>query len=792
MLYRYLAFLLIVMNYQFSWAQLNGERDFLLKFAQSASDRFEKEKAEALALADEYNLPVKLLDENGASVELMKFENGFPVYYTTYNSTGAIQIKTFDVYPGGQAGLNLTGLGQNLAIWDQGKVRDNHQELAGRVTQMDAASNFETHSTHVAGTMIAAGVVFSARGMAYQANLNAYDWNNDVSEMSAAAANGLNVSNHSYGIITGWRQGTWGSPDIQWHWFGDTIISPTEDYFYGYYSNYTKTWDSLTYLAPEYTVVVAAGNNRAMGPADPGTFHYYWNTTTNSWQPSNTARQIGGGADGYDCMSHYSLAKNVISVGALTGGNEFYEHSGWGPTDDGRIKPDVVAKGEWVYSCNANGTNNYQYSRGTSMASPMVSGSVGILLQHQNNLNPGQTLKASTIKALITHSANDTIINNTRGPDYRSGWGLMNTRRAAEIMTRNQSSNGAFIIENQLTNGQEIDYYLISTGAEPIRATLSWTDLPGEVSSPSLNSNDPKLVNDLDMRISNFNENTFFPYILDPANPSQPATTGDNFRDNLEMIHILSPGTAQVYRLRISHKGSLQNGNQYFSLVVSGANLANCPDISQTQSAEARIVNSVCNESCIVTGGMILAPQPSGCPSGTSLQFRTNGGQWSLTPPAYNQQGPSQLIQTRCACNEIPFVGGSPSTGVYTRPGECTRIVSSADSGPGTLRTAIRCAPEFSIIEYDMDVVSQSFIINPLIINKTLTLIGPGIDSKPEININFANIIGNPGMIITGENKKLYLENIDLITTNNINHLPIINVETGAELHTRGSVLIEE
>ena len=43
-----------------------------------------------------------------------------------------------------------------------------------------------------------------SRGMAYAAHLNAYDWNSDTAEMASAAAGGLLVSNHSYGIAAGW------------------------------------------------------------------------------------------------------------------------------------------------------------------------------------------------------------------------------------------------------------------------------------------------------------------------------------------------------------------------------------------------------------------------------------------------------------------------------------------------------------------------------------------------------------------------------------------------------------
>src|SRR5699024_7485010 len=56
--------------------------------------------------------------------------------------------------------------------------------------------------------------------------------------------------------------------------------------------------------------------------------------------------------------------------------------------------------------------------------------------------------------------------------------------------------------------------------------------------------------------------------VLDPANPQLPATTGDNFRDNIEKIEISNP--LGEYNLSISHKGILEEDEQKFSLILSG------------------------------------------------------------------------------------------------------------------------------------------------------------------------------------------------------------------------------
>lgn len=541
-------------------AQSQQQIDNLNKLSIEMERDFAIRKAHAIRLADSLNIPVRM-ESDGQSAELMYFENGRPVFFTTFNAGGAILINNDRVYPGGAAGLNLTGSGQTLGIWDAGRVRLSHQEFGGRVTQIDGSPTNHFHATHVAGTMVAGGVDPAAKGMSYAANLHAYDWDFDNSEMASAAAGGLKVSQHSYGSITGWYYSAG-----NWYWFGDVNISTTEDYGFGFYSSLTRSWDIIAYNAPNYLIVKSAGNDRGEGPT-PGTFHYYWNGS--EWTGSTATRQIDGGANGYDCIPQRGNAKNILTVGAVTSGNAMSSFSSWGPTDDGRVKPDVVAKGVNVYSTLETSNSAYGSLNGTSMSGPMVSGSVGLLLQHQQNLHPGVNLLSSAVKGIIIHSADDNI-SGAPGPDYRFGWGLMNTEKAAQIMSQNKEASNIHLHQLTLTNGNQTTISVRANGGEPLRATLVWNDVPGTALSPSLNPSTLLLVNDLDLRILDAGNNSTFPYILNPANPAAAATTGDNFRDNVEMVHIASPIAGGIYIVRVSHKGTLSGGSQQFSLIITG------------------------------------------------------------------------------------------------------------------------------------------------------------------------------------------------------------------------------
>ncbi|RMG66935.1 MAG: peptidase S8, partial [Bacteroidetes bacterium] len=491
---------------------------------------------------------------------------GQPVYYETHNLDAAYSVGTEQLWSGGLLGLNLNGLGMKVGEWDGGAVRLSHQEFGGRVTQADNAGTISNHATHVAGTMIASGVQAQAHGMAPQALVDAYDWNSDDAEMAAAAANGLLISNHSYGTVTGWAWGDWAHPGTsEWHWFGEPSVSTTEDWGFGAYSYGPFWWDSIAVDAPYYLIVKSAGNDR--NDSYSGT-HQVWN---NGWTSSTASRDPDGGADGYDCIGYNGNAKNILTVGAVNdvpggysapGDVTMSSFSGWGPTDDGRIKPDLVANGVGLYSSLGGGDASYGSYSGTSMSSPSTSGSL-LLLQEYHGALHGSYMRAATLKALVIHTADEAGANP--GPDYAFGWGLLNTARAATHLAN--ITGGDSLLEGSLNDGSTYTLPVYLDGQHPLRATLAWTDYTGTPYSNQLNPTSPRLVNDLDLRLMG-NGGIFMPYVLDPANPAAAATTGDNVRDNVEQVYLAAPA-AGWYTLQVSHKGNLAGGNQAFSLILS-------------------------------------------------------------------------------------------------------------------------------------------------------------------------------------------------------------------------------
>jgi hypothetical protein len=136
------------------------------------------------------------------------------------------------------------------------------------------------------------------------------------------------------------------------------------------------------------------------------------------------------------------------------------------------------------------------------------------------------------------------------------------------------SQSLANIKEVRLTNGDYIEFPVAATNTKPLRVTICWTDPPGTPPGFSLNPTNRMLVNDLDLRVISAGGATNLPWILNPASPSSAAATGDNVRDNVERVDVVSP-TSGAYTVRITHKGSLVNSSnvvsdQWVSVLLSG------------------------------------------------------------------------------------------------------------------------------------------------------------------------------------------------------------------------------
>ena len=542
-----------------------------------------------LLLAKKNNWTLHKTLSDGRTIALQGIdETGNPIYYITHGQVSpSACTRTNSLYAGGSLGVSLSGTSSvvknKLGIWDGGLVRSTHQELGvNRITQVDSPPYLNEHTTHLAGILIGAGINKQARGMAFGGNLKVWDYGDDVSEM-AFAAKDLLISNHSYGVLAGWvfnpdRSGiVFKDDNLKWEWWGDTTISKTEDYRFGFYDKKSSDIDKIAYNAPYYLIVKSADNKRTENGPPAGTPYYFRNSEVKSTISRNKN-------DGYDTVPMDGNAKNILTVGAIDGGDvvpskptdiKMSAYSSWGPTDDGRIKPDIVGTGDDILSASSNSDDAYTILSGTSVSAPNVAGSLLLLQEFYARKNYGFMMRSSTLKGLALHTANEA--GTSQGPDYQFGWGLLNIEKAAQVLDNKEQNH--FISESLLYQNSTNTIQVVASGKSPIIATICWTDpeaIATEVKPENLNSRKPKLINDLDIRISD-GTTTSFPWVLNPDAPSLGATQGDNFRDNTEQIYIEKPVAGKTYTITVNHKGSTLKGDiQYYALIISGVSSTPC------------------------------------------------------------------------------------------------------------------------------------------------------------------------------------------------------------------------
>lgn len=313
----------------------------------------------------------------------------------SWNFTNVATGNPTVINPTGSSGLALSGTGEVLRQWEAGGgAKTTHGSLTGRVTQVDFGDldgdgllDFDdhTHATGVASQMMAAPLSLLAqvgmevwdlgsqmRGVAYDAALRSFYLNDLTSEIPTEAAGDpansvppMVMGNFSFGTAAGWLNFGVSSPE--WHWFGPPAATATEDFKFGAYLGSTVTdigpqvIDSVAQDAPTSLLVFAAGNDGNQGPGTaPGTYFLGAGTTSTS---TAVRDYIDGDDGGYDSLSPTSVAKNTLTVGSVSdiawdGASPaavdvsssplLSSFSSFGPTDDGRIKPEVVAPGSRV------------------------------------------------------------------------------------------------------------------------------------------------------------------------------------------------------------------------------------------------------------------------------------------------------------------------------------------------------------------------------------------------------------------------------------------------------------
>jgi alpha-tubulin suppressor-like RCC1 family protein len=432
------------------------------------------------------------------------------------------------------------------------------------------------HGTHVAGTALGSGHNSAGlyKGMAYEAELWFYAMNNgNPCTSGSPLRTPLDIVNTLFGPAyeAGARVQTnsWGSdPMITPTYYSDgqggvTLYGPN------YYTSFSKQIDEGAYQYEDLVILFAMGNEGKDSNSD-GEIDTSWLQTQTT---TKNALSIGASENWRPSLGIYCglYPGNKFPVEPITSDYESNNPEGvWcnsnrGPTQDGRIKPDLVAPGTRIISVYSQEDTNpsniplasngdYIYKSGTSMATPVVAGASAQLIQYLNN-NGYSSPTSALIKGIFSATSVDMAgqydpsssvpLNGAAQaiPNNHEGWGRIDV---------SQAINSSFIdrldIETSETKSMRLT---IPIGTPEFRVVLSWTDSPNiAVTSCATQC----LVNDLDL------------VLKDPSGNVWGEENGDT--NNLLGMTVTSPDAGD-WEIIVTGT-NVPEGPQNFSIATSG------------------------------------------------------------------------------------------------------------------------------------------------------------------------------------------------------------------------------
>ncbi len=446
-------------------------------------------------------LPLSAIPTLAAEGGVKYIEPPLPLFETNNNSNRTLVGAGLAQSPP----YGLDGSGVRALIYDGGTIKSDHADLVGRVHIGDEP-HLADHATHVAGTLGGTGAASSGlyRGMAPAVLIDSYEF-----EVPGGLSAGFLYTN------PGDLEADYTASITQWgaHLSSNSIGSNVARNGFpcsweGNYGDTSALIDASVRgsLGAPFRIVWAGGNERGSGTCG-----------TN-----------------YNTVAPPSGAKNHLSIGAVNSNNDTVtSFTSWGPTDDGRLKPDFCAPGcqsdddLGVTSCSSSGA--YATYCGTSMATPTMAGLCALFLQdYRANFPLLDDPRNSTLKALFAHTAVDL---DSAGPDFKTGYGSVRIVPALEQM---RSGNW---LEDVVAQGSSIQVLVVVQPGDPyLKVTIAWDDYPG---TPNVI---PTLVNDLDLLVREPNLAPHYPWTLDPASPAAAAVqTVPDHRNNIEQVYIPNP-----------------------------------------------------------------------------------------------------------------------------------------------------------------------------------------------------------------------------------------------------------
>lgn len=514
--------------------------------------------------------------------------------------TNAVAAQLSHVTPLFTAPYNLDGTGVAISESELGAADDTHPEFGGRLILHLSGGSDRTHATHVAGTMIASGLDSRAKGMAPGATLHEFDANVDVDEMQAIKDDlpkfNVVADNNSWDYSLGWQVDP---STFKWIWYG------AEEEFGAYDPDYSTPYEQSTTKGGAALFIHAAGNDAQNGHP---TLSSPWSPHLHAGADSKEIFCYSQNGSGNDCPAPTCSAgvstttgekhcevdkhatygpattvgliasvKNVVAVGSVDANGNISSSSGRGPTLDGRIKPEVVAKGicqfsTWLStqfanqsSCSGSPPTGYGMLDGTSMAAPVVTGITALITQQYRRTFGGLTPSADVIKALLIAGATDL---GNAGPDFSYGFGLADAKSSVDLIIADNAT-GSRIRSGVIRNAEDVHIPMTLAASQNVRVVLEWFDPDVLLTADDLGGK--TLLNDLDIRVVGPDGATTLPYVLNASSPASVATRGVNTADTTEEVEIKS-AAAGVYDIVVHGSvKDVRSSTQHYVVIANAA-----------------------------------------------------------------------------------------------------------------------------------------------------------------------------------------------------------------------------